>query len=621
MSWDSGDVTFRFVQGGEDFSLPNENVSHDMVKCMLWSINELKICIVEKGKIESNECFIIGGANGGIHAFYHNGEIREIYRVQLVRLFYIETKALLLAFSQESFFHQLILLDDCKVEEKIRVKVNGKWPDFQIVTMRTDMLAMCSGDNEIKIWDLKNDENGTVSLKTAKGFSPKDTITCLSFSNVKDCLSGGTAAGKIANWRHCQIDEEKLSKQWILQEAINIGSKIKMISWSTVSGVLAVSTGITVTLLKEQPILSHMNKNMAVLQTDSKKVSLISLQSFEQHDIQVSITLKGLHMDEKHLALWDDQKVHLYQIIIESNGKLNVQSASVFNCSASSVVVYQQDVCCIEDDKIRIRTFQGTVKQIISLPEIEGNPIMMDISNSWLCIASINGFIRIYDLSAREAHQQYHSKYIPKTVQNFKYFFRIKLNKLGNRVSFTYCTGDNNGSKGNIYPGIMVWDADSDVVSNFNFTTGMTDQQQYEADTNATFTASNRPNTSVVRKIKKEQVRYRLPDYLPGFHCWDSNDSRYLICEANHCKPNAGPNYLLSIFITSEDGLHMQDLQLQSRNAEALFGCTVPYIYFVRKDNDGNDNRSNEIRIGNLILRQVLREFVGLENSDTTTKE
>lgn len=34
------------------------------------------------------------------------------------------------------------------------------------------------------------------------------------------------------------------------------------------------------------------------------------------------------------------------------------------------------------------------------MPEMEGNPVMMDITNNWMCIVSINGFIRIYDLSA-----------------------------------------------------------------------------------------------------------------------------------------------------------------------------------------------------------------------------
>lgn len=46
----------------------------------------------------------------------------------------------------------------------------------------------------------------------------------------------------------------------------------------------------------------------------------------------------------------------------------------------------------------------------------------------------------------------------------------------------------------------MVWDANSDIVSYFNFTSGMTDQQQYETD-NSTLTANNRPNTAVVRYI------------------------------------------------------------------------------------------------------------------------
>lgn len=31
-----------------DFSLPNENIRRGMIKHMLWSATELKICIVEK---------------------------------------------------------------------------------------------------------------------------------------------------------------------------------------------------------------------------------------------------------------------------------------------------------------------------------------------------------------------------------------------------------------------------------------------------------------------------------------------------------------------------------------------------------------------------------------------
>lgn len=36
-----------------------------------------------------------------------------------------------------------------------------------------------------------------------------------------------------------------------------------MISWSTISGILAVSTGFAVTLLKEEQILSYMNEDVS----------------------------------------------------------------------------------------------------------------------------------------------------------------------------------------------------------------------------------------------------------------------------------------------------------------------------------------------------------------------
>lgn len=39
----------------------------------------------------------------------------------VVQLFYIETRSLLLVLSKEIFLHQLILVSDCEVEEKIRV--------------------------------------------------------------------------------------------------------------------------------------------------------------------------------------------------------------------------------------------------------------------------------------------------------------------------------------------------------------------------------------------------------------------------------------------------------------------------------------------------------------------
>ncbi|VDN26660.1 unnamed protein product [Gongylonema pulchrum] len=131
-----------------------------------------------------------------------------------------------------------------------------------MIAMESGVLAMCNGEKDIRIWDLNNEEHGSISLRTAKGYSSAETITCISYSNIKGCLSGGTSEGKVANWKRRRATDETLSEQWNLQEAISIGSKVELVRWATVSGVLAVSACSLVTLLKEQPILADANADV-----------------------------------------------------------------------------------------------------------------------------------------------------------------------------------------------------------------------------------------------------------------------------------------------------------------------------------------------------------------------
>ena len=44
---------------------------------------------------------------------------------------------------------------------------------------------------------------------------------------------------------------------------------------------------------------------------------------------------------------------------------------------------------------------QGTVKQLITLNEMEGEPVTMDISGHFLVVTTTTGFIKVYDVSRR----------------------------------------------------------------------------------------------------------------------------------------------------------------------------------------------------------------------------
>uniref|UniRef100_F1LEK2 Intraflagellar transport protein 140 n=1 Tax=Ascaris suum TaxID=6253 RepID=F1LEK2_ASCSU len=212
--------------------------------------------------------------------------------------------------------YQITLFPSGKAEEKIRVKLNGKWPNFQIIMTEEGIVAMCSAEKDVRLWDLNREDSGVISLQTSKGFSAGDTVTCLSYSPRKGCLSGGTSDGKVATWkRRAGNTDESIEGDWKLQEAVEIGSQVIAICWAISSNSLAVSTGFSVTILKEQPILSHMSNSLVAVQTGNMSLLLIRLKPTEQQEMQLTFAVKGVFVGEKNIAVWDHEQVTIYELI------------------------------------------------------------------------------------------------------------------------------------------------------------------------------------------------------------------------------------------------------------------------------------------------------------------
>uniref|UniRef100_A0A1I7W7G8 WD_REPEATS_REGION domain-containing protein n=1 Tax=Heterorhabditis bacteriophora TaxID=37862 RepID=A0A1I7W7G8_HETBA len=129
---------------------------------------------------------------------------------------------------------------------------------------------------------------------------------------------------------------------------------------------------------------------------------------------------------------------------------------------------------------------------------------------------------------------------------------------------------------------LLVWDAEADNIGYFSFEKGMTDQQEYEAEAELANTSSGRPVTAAARKIEREQNRFRMTLHKPMSIHWDDNDPRFLVCEAVGKTPESG-EMILSIFITSEHGIQLQDLQKKSAMCDVLIGVSVPHMYFMKK--------------------------------------
>ena len=286
--------------------------------------------------------------------------------------------------------------------------------------------------------------------------------------------------------------------------------------------------------------------------------------------------MKGFRLSGKFLSAWDEQEVHIFEIRDIPNVPLSISTVSNFVCSAKDVVVYGPSVFIIENSNLEIRTFQGTTRQTINFREMEGPPAMMDVNSKYMAVATVNGYLSIFDISGKDIKKQFQSSQISKTVPNFERFNIIRVNASGNRISFTAILKNDE-----IFERISIWDGETDSVGYFSFRKGITDQQQYEADAEVQ-KVGERPKTATAKKIEKEQSRFRMPDHFPGNHVFDKTDPRLLISEAIHINGDQSQNLLVSMYITTEHGVQMHDLQPNSEKAEQLLHLSVPYLYFLK---------------------------------------
>ena len=286
--------------------------------------------------------------------------------------------------------------------------------------------------------------------------------------------------------------------------------------------------------------------------------------------------MKGFRLSGKFLSAWDEQEVHIFEIKDIPNFPLSISTVSNFVCSAKDVTVYGASVFILENSNLEIRTFQGTIRQTISFREMEGPPTMMDVNSKFMAVATVNGYLSIFDISGKDIKKQFQSSQISKTVPNFERFNIIRVNASGNRISFTAILKNDE-----IFERISIWDGETDSVGYFSFKKGITDQQQYEADAELQ-KVGERPKTATAKKIEKEQSRFRMPDHFPGNHVFDKTDPRLLISEAIHINGDQSQNLLVSMYITTEHGVQMHDLQPNSEKAEQLLHLSVPYLYFLK---------------------------------------
>ncbi|XP_077980431.1 intraflagellar transport protein 140 homolog [Glandiceps talaboti] len=597
--------------------------------------NALDMFVWKKGMAKSapksggdGQTFFVSGSEGNVFYVDEKGTCKAAFNADgaVKKLLYNEYKDVLVVVTESLMLSQFSVAPEGHCQELMKVKLSGKLGDFDVIWAGRGVLAVATGETLIRMWDLEKDDNYALTLDGHQGFETGECINCLTYSSAKGLLAGGTNNGRIAMWKYSTASvyggrKQEGEDRWKIQGPGQVEGNILQVQWGSSKNYLAVNNIANVIILTEQIMSSHFKDEVACVQVSPSSLSVDMYSAGIHHDLKTDIHIKGVYASKEHIAIWNGRKLVAYEI------GPSIRAVGTFSTESTLVAVYDQNVYTTEPGKVQVRTFQGTVKQLISFSEIEGEPISLDINGYFLVVGTSTGYVKVFDLSRREAKLHANPKCLPEVITKFGKLSSVKVNANGTKVSVLSNKNDDYTD-----PILYVWDVDMDTVANFDFSVGHGEQEDFsQAD-------EKEEDQTDVERGRSEAARDIAGRY-PISHVWDPQEPKLLVCEAK-LSQTADQNtpkkshlastvyqppevIIVSLFSTLEHGVMLQDSFALSDNYNTLMGLEVPFFYFVKKLSDigPSDPHSPLSNLGNAVSRQVMRDFVGLEDGDKSARD
>lgn len=619
---------FRLPPPGEDLvQLAKAAVSGDEKALDMFNWRKSSFGSFLKMGSQEGLSFFVSLMDGTVHYVDEKGKTSMAASTDssIQMLFYIEKREALVAVTENLLLSLYLVTPEGEVEEMMKVKLSGKTGHHaDIALIEGSLLVTATGESALRFWDLDRGENYVLSPEEKFGFEKGENINCVSYCKVKGLLAAGTNKGRVAMWRKVPGPQSSRGVEgkdrWTLQTPTELEGNITQIKWGSRKNLLAVNNISSVVILSEQAMSSHFHQQVAVVQVSPSLLSVSFLSTGLTHSLRTDMHISGVFATKDAVAVWNGKQV----VIFELSGA-TLRNAGTFLCESPVLAMHEENVYTVEPNRVQVRTWQGTVKQLLLFSETEGNPCFFDICGNFLVVGTDLAHFKSFDLSRREAKVHCSCKNLAELVPGVGGIASLRCNANGNKISILLSKADNSPDSK-----ICFYDVEMDTVTTFDFKTGQIDWRE-------TLTFNG-------QETKKNHafLDERLAHLVPVSHFWDQSEPRLFVCEAvpevmgahqqptdrkAHTEDSAGPTVdvlILSFFISEEHGFLLQDSFHRPPTYQSLLGMEVPHYYFTRKP--GEADRDDQVDSGQHCIPQVvgrrpLRDFVGLEDCDKPTRD
>ncbi|XP_029977413.1 intraflagellar transport protein 140 homolog isoform X2 [Sphaeramia orbicularis] len=569
--------------------------------------------------------FYVSTADGKVHSVDEQGKTSTLFSVEgsIKKLFFLEKREALAVITETLMLSQYTLGPEGSAQEFMKVKLSGKsGQNIDIVWTDNGLLITATGEHMIRLWDLDRDENSILSLDEAVGFEKGELINCVAYCSGKEIITAGTNHGRIAMWRMVvQPGRGDNKAQWKLQPPTEIEGNVTQLQWGSSLNLLAANNSNTILILHEHLMSAHFSQQMAAVQLTPTQLSITQFSTDTHLALQSDIHIKGVYVTKDSVTIWSGKQVTVYEI----SGK-TIRNTGSFSCDSHIVAVHGESLYTVEPNRVQIRTPQGTVKQLLTFPKAEGNPVLLSVCQSYLVVGTDTAHIKVFDLSRRDAKAHCSTKNLTDQIANLGALNSVKCNANGSQVSILI-------SQVNGRPDhkVYFYDVEMDTVTHFDFFTG-------------------RPSSGIMQSEDSDRQEFEgteLSGRCPVSHFWDENEPRLFVCETIPISSESSSSMyfdavdvsVVTLFCTQEHGLLLQDCYPKPGGLQTLLALDVPYYYFSCKPGEKDPgltelsatssapphhpqpSRRPVPHIVNMVSRLTLRDFVGLENCEKATRD
>ncbi|KAM7091574.1 intraflagellar transport protein 140 homolog isoform 3-T5 [Ciconia maguari] len=396
---------FRPPPPGEDFvQLAKAAVGGDEKALDMFNWRKAGTGAPLKMGLQEGLSFFITLTDGSVHYVSEKGKTRHVLSTDSLvqKLLFMEERDVLIVITENLQLSLHAITLEGEAEELMKVKLSGKIGHSADIILIDDSLVVTAlGETVIRFWDLDRDENYVLSPDVQFGFEGGECINCVSYCSAKGLLAAGTNKGRIAMWRKAAGSDQSIralegKEKWKLQAPTELEGNVTQIKWGSRKNLLAVNNISSVVILSEQAMLSHFHQQVAIVQVSPNLFNVTFFSTGTTHSLRVDMNVNGVFATKDAVVFWNGKQVTVF----ECSGD-TFRSAGSFLCDSPVLSVHGENLYTVEPYRVQVRTWQGTVKQLLVFSEAEGNPCLLDVCGNFLAVGTDLAHFKIFDLSRR----------------------------------------------------------------------------------------------------------------------------------------------------------------------------------------------------------------------------